>query len=106
MTTPVLPRVRPLLLVPPIVITPAVPVAVPASIEMFPELLVAPKALPEVIVTASEFREAELVLLDATLDALNAYGTLVSLNLGDISASVGEQLAHTQLVIPLIVIPR
>lgn len=81
-------------------------VPLPVLIVMLPELLVAPNALPVVMVIASELVEAELVLLDATLEALKAYGTAVSLNLGDISESVGAQEPQTQLVVPRMVMPR
>ena len=70
-TIPLLPRVSPLALVPPMVMTPSVPVAVPVSIVMLPELDVEPRALPVVMVIPSVFVEAELVLLEATLEALN-----------------------------------
>jgi len=105
-TIPVLPSVRPEALVPPIVITPVVPVAVPLSTVMLPELLVVPVAFPEVIVIPSELVEAELVLLDATLADLKAYGTEVSLKRGVICASAGEQAPQAQEPVPLMVIPR
>jgi hypothetical protein len=73
---------------------------------MFPELLVEPVALPVVMETASELVDAVDVALDATLDALNAYGTAVSLNLGVIWESAGVQLPHAQEPVPRIVIPR
>lgn len=118
--SPLLPRVNADALAEPKDIVPSLPVPLPASmlilpeavvplpvlIVILPELLVTPSALPEVMVIPSELVEAELVLELATLAARKAYGTAVSLNLGVISASAGEQEPQAQLVVPRIVIPR
>jgi hypothetical protein len=69
---PAEPRLSPDVLVVPMDIAPVVPVAVPVSIVMLPELLVTPSASPVVMDTVSELLLAELVSDDATLAALKA----------------------------------
>ncbi len=73
---------------------------------MSPESLVAPNALPLVMLTSSESVLAALVELDATLLARSAYGTAVSLNRGVISLSAGVQAPNEQEPVPRMVIPR
>jgi hypothetical protein len=70
--TPDLPIVKALALAEPKLIVPVVPVAVPVSTLMLPELLVDPVALPVVIDTPSELVDAVLVDELATFAALKA----------------------------------
>ena len=64
---PLLPRVSADALVAPSVIVPVVPVAVPVSSVMLPELLVVPNALPVCILILLEFVDAAFVAELATL---------------------------------------
>jgi hypothetical protein len=68
-TMPLRPRVKPLALLPPMVIVPVVPVAVPTSTVMLPELEVVPLALPLLILKPAELVEAVAVLAVASKGA-------------------------------------
>ena len=101
-----LPMVIPDVLAVPMLIVPAVWVAVPTSMVRLPELDVVPVALPDWMVMASELVEAVVVLLLLTLAEFRAKGTAASLNLGVISLSAGVQAAKAQVPLPRTVIPR
>ena len=95
----------------PMLIVPAVWVAVPTSMVRLPELEVVPVALPDWMVMALLLVEAVDVLLELTLlaePALKAYGTPVSLVRllfgASISESAGVQAAKAQAEVPLTVI--
>lgn len=85
--SPALPSVRADALEAPSVMAPFVPVAVPESMAMSPELEVVPVALPEAIETLAEFVEAVEVEPELTLLATKASGTAVSWIRGVISPS-------------------
>lgn len=102
--SPVRPSVSALALIAPRVIVPVVPVAVPVSSAMPPELLVVPSALPDCIDILFELVEAAFVLLLDTLFDVKATGaTFVFIRLPAFVISVSHDadpaLPPTRIVI-------